>query len=92
MAHLHEGGLQIAAPNLETLSRWWTVFHDPLLSRLIHQAILGNLDVKEAHARVLEARANRGEASAALFPILDATGEVYERRGSNTDPPPIDGP
>ena len=77
-----KGGLESAAPNLETLSRWWTVFHDPLLSRLIHQAIVGNLDVKEARARVLEARANRGEASAALFPTLDATGEVFKSKGS----------
>ena len=76
------GGLQIAAPNLETLSRWWTVFHDPLLSRLVHQAIMGNLDVKEARARVLEARANRGEASSALFPALDAAGQIYKSKGS----------
>jgi outer membrane protein TolC len=77
-----KGGLQTAIPDIETLSRWWTVFDDPLLSRLIHQAVMGNLDVKEARARVLEVRANRHEASAALFPTLDATGEIYKSKGS----------
>ena len=39
---------------------------------LIERAVLGNLDLKKARARVREARARRGIAEADLVPTLDA--------------------
>ena len=78
-----DGGLDATTPNPEVLSQWWKVLDDPVLSELIHQAVAGNLDVKEARARVREARAKRGEASAGLFPTLDATGQITQSKGSD---------
>jgi len=56
----------------ETLARWWTVLDDPVLEVLVAEAVKGNLDLKEAYARVREARALRGISRAGLFPRVDA--------------------
>ncbi len=77
-----QGGLHATTPDPETLSQWWKTLDDPVLYELIHQATAGNLDLKEAKARVREARANRGVADAGLFPTLDASGQATESKGS----------
>lgn len=77
------GGLDATTPNPEELSQWWQVLDDPVLSELIHQAVVGNLDLIEARGRVREARANRGVASAGLFPTLDASGRITQSKGSD---------
>ena len=46
----------VAQP-LEIEDRWWTVFKDPEIDRLVEQALQNNWDIKQAAARVLEARA-----------------------------------
>lgn len=60
------------------LSRWWTTLNDPTLDRLIDEAVAGNLDLREATARVREARAQRGVVAADGLPQIDAAGS-YER-------------
>jgi multidrug efflux system outer membrane protein len=77
-----KGGLSPAAPDPKELGQWWDTLDDPVLSALIHRAVSGNLDLKEARARVREARAKRGEAVAGLFPTLDASGQVTTSKGS----------
>jgi NodT family efflux transporter outer membrane factor (OMF) lipoprotein len=57
---------------------WWNGFSDPVLDRLIEAAVARNLDLKVARARVLEARAARGVATASLFPQVNA-GTIGER-------------
>ena len=64
-----DGGLDATTPNPEALSQWWQVLNDPVLSALIYQAVVGNLDLKEAQARVREARAKRG--SGLCRPVSD---------------------
>jgi len=71
-----KGGLTTEEMDPETLASWWTTLNDPELSSLIDRAVLGNLDLKKALARVREARARRGVAKADLFPTLDATGSA----------------
>jgi NodT family efflux transporter outer membrane factor (OMF) lipoprotein len=66
----------------QALAAWWTTLNDPELSSLIDRAVLGNLDLKKALARVREARARRGMAKADLFPTLDATGSATWSRSS----------
>ena len=61
-----------AAAQDETLSRWWTVFSDPVLTDLIGRAQAGNLDLRQAEARVRQARAERNLARAAFYPTLSA--------------------
>lgn len=60
----------------QTLASWWSVFGDSTLSSLMERAVRGNLDLKEARARVKEARARRGIARADLFPAIDASGSM----------------
>jgi NodT family efflux transporter outer membrane factor (OMF) lipoprotein len=66
----------------QALAAWWATLNDPELSSLIDRAVLGNLDLKKALARVREARARRGMAKADLFPTLDATGSATWSRTS----------
>src|SRR5437868_1230112 len=46
----------------DDLSRWWTVFNDPVLNDLVCNAYLQNLTLRQAGFRVLEARAQLGIA------------------------------
>jgi multidrug efflux system outer membrane protein len=55
---------------------WWEVFQDPVLVRLVEQALRSNYDVRIAAARVQEARANLGVARSEFFPSLDYDASV----------------
>jgi NodT family efflux transporter outer membrane factor (OMF) lipoprotein len=65
------------------LRTWWTALDDAELDRLIAQATEGNLDIRQAVARIREARANLGIAGGELFPSVDGTGTVETSRVSN---------
>jgi len=69
-----EGGLTAEEMNPQILASWWTTLNDSELSSLIERAVAGNLDLKKAQARVLEARARRGIAKADMFPTLNFSG------------------
>ena len=77
-----EGGLATEGVDTEGLSSWWTTLEDPVLTELVELAIKNNLDLREARARVREARARRGVAGAELLPTIDATGSASFSRGS----------
>lgn len=64
------------------LGRWWTALGDPLLDSLVERAVQTNLDLREASARVREARALRGVAESGLYPTVDATGSYTRERFS----------
>lgn len=68
------------------LSRWWSSFDDPVLSRLIGRALAGNLDLAAAQARVAQARAAAGMAAAAAMPRLDLDGSVAREHQSELSP------
>jgi outer membrane protein, multidrug efflux system len=65
------------------LRTWWTALDDPELDRLIARATEGNLDLRQAVARIREARANLGVASGELLPEVDAIGSIERSRISN---------
>lgn len=75
-------GVSGGTADTNLLARWWTVFNDPVLSELIKRARAGNLDLRQAEARVREARAQRGIAKAALFPIIGASAADTRTRSS----------
>ncbi len=56
---------------------WWTAFNDATLDGLITSAYRGNLDMRTAAARVLEARGRRGIAIGNLFPQTQALQANY---------------
>lgn len=59
---------------------WWLLLDDPALDRLIETATRGNLDVRRAVSRLLEARARVGLAAGEELPAVDAQGEVERGR------------
>lgn len=68
-----------AASSVGDLRAWWSQLGDARLDALVDRALAGNLDLKEAEARVRETRALRGIAASALLPTLD-TSAGYSRR------------
>jgi multidrug efflux system outer membrane protein len=66
-----------------TLVAWWQAFKDPTLSSLVERAMRANLDVRQAEARVREARAARGVAGAPLWPQVDSSAFYERSKGSS---------
>lgn len=60
--------------------QWWKYFDDPVLTSLVDRAMASNLDLRQAIARIREARAARGVGAASLWPSLDASA-AYSRSG-----------
>ncbi len=74
------------------LASWWTVLNDPTLNSLIDRAGHGNLDLKIALARIMEARAQLKIAGADRLPDLNAFGGGARVRFSADNPiipPPV---
>lgn len=79
----HEASLPAAS---EESGPWWQRFGDPILDGLVERALDQGLDLREALARVEEARALRGVAGAQRLPSLDAS-LAYVRRGESDNSP-----
>ena len=62
------------------LVHWWTTFNDPTLNSLVERAVVSNLDLQQAQARILQARANRGIVAAGLWPTVNANTTVTRSR------------
>lgn len=70
------------------LSHWWEQLDDPLLTELIAEAIANNWDIREAEARIREARARRGSVAADRWPVITGGSSVRQTR---IDPPQTPG-
>ena len=71
------------------LKGWWASFKDPLLDRLITQAIAGNEDLKLARQRLIQARAGRAIAASVDYPQVKAAAARLQSNSSTTvDYPP----
>jgi multidrug efflux system outer membrane protein len=73
-------GIEPNEASLQTLVQWWTSFHDPTLTSLVSDAIQSNLDVRQAEARIRQARAAWGVAAGGLWPTVNATGSADRTR------------
>ena len=62
------------------LRTWWVLLDDPALERLIVEATRGNLDLKRAVSRLLEARAQVGLAAGEELPSIETQGEIERGR------------
>ncbi|NTU48202.1 MAG: efflux transporter outer membrane subunit, partial [Syntrophobacteraceae bacterium] len=71
----------VTGPSPVELVEWWKSFKDPVLTSLVERAIESNLDLRQAEARIRQARATRGVAASALWPEIDAAGS-YRRTGN----------
>src|SRR5436190_22647702 len=89
-APVAEKWLEYHNPSVDTRNQgdrdWWTVFHDPVLNRLIEVAYNQNLTLVDAGTRVLQARAELGVAFGEFYPqIQQGRGSVTYIRPSHSD-------
>jgi NodT family efflux transporter outer membrane factor (OMF) lipoprotein len=68
---------------------WWQLFHDSELDSLIQRANQSAPDIKLVEARLREARAQLGIASARLQPAVNATAAYTRERESINAPAPV---
>ena len=67
---------QRTATTRADLVDWWNGFGDPKLARFVELALEQDLDLAQASARVLQARAGLGAADAALLPSGNVSGQA----------------
>jgi outer membrane protein, multidrug efflux system len=60
--------------------KWWEVFQDEELQRLVKTALVQNYDLRDAVARVEAARANLGITRSNQFPQVSASGDIQFTR------------
>lgn len=66
---------------------WWATFNDPVLNELVAEAYQQNLTLREAGARVMEARAIRAVAVGNFFPQQQALSGSYSyNKSTGTGP------
>jgi NodT family efflux transporter outer membrane factor (OMF) lipoprotein len=78
-----EAEMSVDTPDIE---RWWEDLGDPMLTDLIRQSELTNLDLRIAVSRVAEARALRGIATGDLYPNLVLEGTYSYTQFSDDSP------
>ncbi|MBZ0256708.1 TolC family protein [bacterium] len=79
---LQKGDADAGALTPETLADWWSTLDDPVLTDLVQQSAQFNLDIKEAKARIAEARHQLAISNAGLFPFLDSSANYTKSRAS----------
>ena len=71
--------------------RWWTLFNDPVLDKLVNEALAHNHDIAAAAARVLEAEALLGITDADRYPVVTANGDGSRTQSSQARDMPVFG-
>lgn len=66
------------------LDSWWTQFNDPSLNRLLAKAFLANNNLEAARANLAAARATWEYQKGALWPSVNASGDLTRYRTSET--------
>lgn len=69
-----------------TDDRWWAAFGDPILDRLVQEALAGSLDVEAASARLQQAAAASRVARSAQLPSGVVGGSAGVQRQSLNEP------
>ncbi|MBC8007557.1 MAG: efflux transporter outer membrane subunit, partial [Prolixibacteraceae bacterium] len=71
-----------ATANEPLSSTWWKAYGDPVLDQMIDEALVHNLDLRRAIARVNEARAALGITRADQYPGVSANASASRNRGT----------
>jgi len=81
----------LAQPQADSLAdlKWFEVFRDPQLQDLVRVALVQNYDLRQAVARVDEARASLGITRSDQFPQVTASGAVQLTRTSRDGQLPL---
>lgn len=62
--------------------RWWSLFADPVLDRLVEEALVANTDLRVSAANLARARAVLRETRSGLFPTATASASATYSRQS----------
>ena len=82
-----QNGEPVLRTDLQKDRDWWSVYNDPVLSRLIQTAYDQNLTLMSAGTRVLAARAQLGVAGGEFFPQKQQLGAgLSYNQASSSDP------
>lgn len=65
-------------------ANWWRLYDDPVLDRLVQEALVENNDLKVAAANLANAEALVAQARAGLFPSTDLTAGADYGKSSNS--------
>lgn len=65
---------------------WWETFNDPQLTAYVAEALTNSWDIKIIAARVLQAEASLRITRSQFLPTVNAGGDVYTARASQTGP------
>ena len=85
-ARLQEATGPAVAPD-PVPGQWWRLFNDPLLDRLVEEALAHNNDLRAASANLQRARALLREAGAARLPTTDVGAQGgYQQIGTAGSP------
>lgn len=76
----------LPASSSADLVQWWDAFQDPELSRLVHAAVTANLTLDQARARVQQAQAALGNATAELLPSAAVQADAARAKQSLQTP------
>lgn len=68
--------------------KWWQVFQDEQLQKLVRTALENNYDVRIAANRILQAEAQLGITRADQYPSVDAGANITTQRSPQTGPIP----
>jgi NodT family efflux transporter outer membrane factor (OMF) lipoprotein len=69
------------------IDRWWMLFKDPVLNRLVERSLEQNLDLAAADARIQQSRAFTGVAEANRLPSAKGSGFTNVQRDSREATP-----
>jgi len=64
------------------LERWWSAFGDPVLDKLVDEAVANNLDIRAAIARIESARSQVKLVSRDQYPNLDLNAGASRNRAT----------
>ena len=74
------------AESLVAGDRWWAVFGDSELNQIVDEVLKNDWDIKQAAARILEARYQYVQARAGRFPSANFDSNVDRRQSSGGSP------
>ena len=80
----HEPTLPLAGRTVG--AQWWTGLADPVLDRLVDEALTGSPSLQIAADRIIEAREGLAGISTEELPLLDAQGAYARQHGSKNVP------
>ena len=77
-----QNNVDIAAGELP--EKWWQLFDDPILDRLVDKALRNNIDLRIAAANLQRSRALLAEAGAGRLPVTTGSGSATRQRSATS--------